>query len=98
LEITAVIPCFQPSPQLEVAEVIQTEMAQAVALEAVLGVIPALEQVVLELPTKVLLEEIAFKIQPVVEAEQAGLVAIARRLCLAVMAVLVCHQALQAHL
>jgi hypothetical protein len=52
LEITAAIPCFQPSPQLEVAEVIQTEMAQAVALVAAAH--NRVEQGVLEPPIKVM--------------------------------------------
>jgi hypothetical protein len=73
-------------------------MEQAAALEAVLGVIPALEQVVLDLPTKVLLEEIAFLIQPVVEAEQAGLVAMAHHLQMAATVALEYRPALQAHL
>jgi hypothetical protein len=98
LEITAAIPCFQPSPQPEVAEVIQTEMAQAVALEAVLGVIPALEQVVLELPTKVLLEEIAFLIQPVVEEALERLGQMAHHLQMAATVALEYRLALQAHL
>ena len=76
-----------------VAAVIQPEAERLAVQEAQPEAVREVLLAVLELPIKEIMVEIAFLIQPVVAAAQAGLVAMARRLRLAVMAVLVCHQA-----